>query len=383
VLTSDLPPLPSPPPPQDPEKKLRIGFVSSDLRQHSILYFLEPVLDHLDRTQFEIACYHTCLEEDAVSRRLRGRCALWRHEPRTAPTPLASLIRGDAVDVLIELSGHTDGHRLAAVHMRPAPVQMTWLGYPNTTGVAAVDARIVDSITDPAELGADALATERLLRLDPCFVCYRPPADAPNVEARSAAGPIVFGCFGAMQKVGEACLALWAAALVAVPGSRLLLKNRAMNESAPREVILSRLAARGIGPDRVEMRAWTGEINEHLHTYRDVDIALDTTPYNGTTTTCEALYMGVPVITLAGGVHASRVSASLLSATGLGALVARDPAHFAAIAAATASDRAALGALRSGLRTRVLASPLCDERAYASRFGALLRAAWRERCAAG
>ena len=355
--------------------------MSSDLRQHSILYFLEPLLEHLDRSRFEVVCYHTCLEEDAVSRRLRGLCTLWRHEPRTAPTPLASLIRSDGVDVLIELAGHTDGHRLAAVHMRPAPLQMTWLGYPNTTGVAAVDERIVDSITDPAELDADARATEKLLRLDPCFLCYRPPGDVPAVVPRPIDGPIVLGCFGAMQKVSEPCVALWAAALAAIPGSRLLVKNRAMNEAAPRQLILSRLAAGGIGPERVEMRPWAGEINEHLRVYGEVDIALDSTPYNGTTTTCEALYMGVPVVTLAGQVHAARVGASLLNAAGLGTMVARDPVHFAAIAAATAADRGALAVLRASLRSRVAGSVLCDERAYVARFGGAIRESWRRRCA--
>ncbi len=380
ALAPRLAPLPGPPPrASDPGKMLRVGFLSADLRQHSVSFFAEPLLAGLDRAEFELLCYSTAPGSDEVTQRLRPSFSLWREVESLSPAELASTIRADGVDIAIDLSGHSQGHRLAALSLRCAPLQVTYLGYPNTTGVPAIDARFVDHLTDPP--GAEALATERLARLDPCFLCYSPPADPPPVAPRPPPGPVVFGSFNAMPKLNGPTLALWARALNAVPGSRLLIKNQGLTVPAARERLASALCGAGIGPDRVEFAPWAASMRSHLEAYASVDVALDTTPYNGTTTTCEALLMGVPVITLPGRVHAARVGLSLLSAAGLATLAARDPDHFAALAAAVASDRAALATLRASLRGRLLRSALCDRAGFAARFGAALRGLWRDRCA--
>jgi tetratricopeptide (TPR) repeat protein len=379
VLERDLPRLPPPAPPTPPwsgaeaARRLTLGLVSPDLRVHSIAWFLEPLLEALDRREFRVACYHVGLVTDAVSERLKKLSELWRHVPRLGPTALANMIRADGVDIAIDLAGHTDGHRLAALHMRPARTQLTWLGYPNTTGVRAFDARLVDSLTDPA--GSESLATERLARLDPCFLCYRAPSDAPVPRMPGGAG-IVFGSFSAMSKINDPCAALWARVLERVAGSRLVLKNRSLSAAGVRERVRARLGAAGIPPDRLDLRPWSGSTHDHLSMYGDIHVALDTWPYGGTTTTCEALWMGVPVVTRTGSSHASRVGASLLGAVGLADCVAPDEARYAAIASELASDAARLAGLRAGLRRQVAASPLCDATGYARRFGAALREAW-------
>lgn len=368
LLERDLPrlPLPSPAPHAG---RLTLGFVSPDLRTHSIAWFLEPLLEHLDRRAFRIACYHVGLATDAVTARLRALSDLWRHVPRLGPTDLATQVRADGVDVAIDLSGHTDGHRLAALHLRPARAQLTWLGYPNTTGVRAIDARLVDTTTDPAR--AETVATEKLLRLDPCFLCYRPPAEAP--EPRFPEGPTVFGSFSAMSKINDRCAALWARVLERTPGSRLVIKNESLSSDSVRRRVQSRLARAGLPPERLELRPWLGTTRDHLAAYGDLHVALDTWPYGGTTTTCEALWMGVPVVTFTGPSHASRVGASLLSAVGLRDCVADDDAAYVTLASSLAADRPRLASLRAGLRAQVSASPLQDAPAFARRFAAAVR----------
>lgn len=256
---------------------------------------------------------------------------------------------------------------------------MTAIGYPNTTGLTAIDVRLVDSHTDPS--GDEALATERLLRLDPCFLCYAPPTDAPAPTTPASHAPFTFGSFNAIAKVGDACCALWARALAAVPDARLLLKTKALADDTARAALLDRLARAGISPERVELVPSTATVAEHLALYGRIHVALDSFPYHGTTTTCEALWMGVPVVTRVGDRHAARVGASLLAAVGLEELVANDDDAFAAICARLARDRAALEALRHGLRDRLRTSPLTDADGYRTRFTRAIRALWQERCA--
>jgi predicted O-linked N-acetylglucosamine transferase (SPINDLY family) len=372
-----------------PDRRLTLGFVSSDLRTHSISWFLLPLLANLDRKAFRVACYDTGVKADRVTERLRRLSDVWRNLPRLTPSALSAQIRADGVDIAIDLSGHTAGHRLATLHMRPAPLQVTWLGYPNTTGVRAIDLRIVDAVTDPLmDDGASSerpstVATERLLRLPECFLCYGPPDDAlePTMpEPGGSSGGVVFGSFSTLSKVNDACAALWAKVLGAVPGSRLLLKNRAFATPAVRDRVVRRLAAAGLDPARIEAAAWTDSTADHLAYYRRLHIALDTWPYCGTTTTCEALWMGVPVVTLAGATHASRVGASLLTTTELTDLIARTEEEYVSIAAALAADPARIAALRSSLRERMRRSPLCDAPGFAARFGAALRAEWIKAC---
>jgi protein O-GlcNAc transferase len=362
-----------------PERKLRVGLVSSDLRRHAVASFVGPLLEGGDGERMEMVCYFTGRTADDVTERLAARAAGWRACAEESAPALAEMIRRDRIDILIDLHGHTSGHRLAVFQVEAAPVQATWLGYPNTTGVQRMGYRIVDSLTDPPG-AADELCTERLARIDPCFVCYAPMVELPEIVPRQN-GPMVLGSFGAMAKLGEECLRLWAGALAAAPGSRLVLKNHSLACGAARESLRRRLEELGVAASRVEMLGPAEGLREHMAAYSRVDIALDTFPYNGTTTTCEALAMGVPVATMAGAVHASRVGESLLTAAGLGELVARDAGGFAGIVSELAGDARRLAEFRAGLRERVMGSALGDARAFAGRFEGALRGIWREWCA--
>jgi len=370
---------------KDPERRLRVGFVSPDLRSHSVAFFVEPFFEHHDRRAFEVVAYATGLCDDATSARLRGHAALWRDAAGLTDVGLARLANAERVDVLVDLAGHTLYNSLPAFNLRPAPVQATYCGYPDSTGVSAMGYRIVDARTDPPG-AADTYATERLWRLDPCFLCYRPPEGAPAptrdaAAAGSGSGGVVFGSFNASKKVNRTLIGVWARVLHAVPGSRLLLKAQDFNDPTIPAGMRERFAAHGIGPERLDLLAGTKGIAEHLALYARMDIALDTLPYNGTTTTCEALHMGVPVVTMAGDSHPGRVGVSLLGTLGLDELIAPDVDGYVAIAAALAADPARLASYRSTLRGRLSASPLCDGPGFAARFGDALRGMWRERCA--
>ena len=363
----------------DPERPIRIGLLSGDMRDHSVAFFTEPFMRHPDpRASFEI--FSNCAPgvQDATSRRLRGLAAAW-HDCGHMPHPaIDGLIRSRQIDMLIELGGHSGEPRLLALIEKPAPEVITAIGYPNTTGVPAVDWRLVDAITDPP--GSERFCTERLLRVDPCFLCYTPPTDAPAPAMPDASQPITFGSFNNATKIGPRSVELWARVLRAVPGSRLLMKAQSLKDTTGRKLIIERFAAAGIPEDRLDLVAYSKTREEHLGLYNRVHVALDTVPYNGTTTTCEALWMGVPVITTLGDRHAARVSASLLTAAGHPEWVAKDAADFARIGAALAADRGALATLRSSLRGQVAASALCDRKAYGERFHAAIRACWAKAC---
>ena len=364
----------------EPERPIRVGLLSGDMRDHSVAFFVEPFLRHADpRVSFEIFSNCAPGTQDATSKRLRGYAAAWHdcgHMPHNAIDPL---IRSRNIDVLIELSGHAGEPRLLALIEKPAPVLITAIGYPNTTGVPAIDWRLVDAITDPP--GSEGLCTERLLRIDPCFLCYTAPTQAPEPELPEASQPITFGSFNNATKIGLRSVELWARVLQAVPGSRLLMKAQSLTDTTGRQVIMDRFAAAGITADRLELVAYTKTRDEHLRLYNRVHVALDTVPYNGTTTTCEALWMGVPVLTTLGNRHAARVSASLLHAAGHPELVAADTDALVQLAASLANDRPRLASLRTTLRGRMAASPLMDAPAYAARFHAALRDCWRQWCA--
>lgn len=362
----------------DPERALRIGFVSPDFRRHSVAFFLEPLLECIDRDRFQVVCYHTAVVEDEVTRRFQSRSALWRQVAALPIQDLAHRIADDGIDILVDVAGHTDGARLAVFHMRPAPIQVSYLGYASTTGLAAMDYRIVDNVTDPA--GSERFSSESLFRLDPCFVCYQPPTNAPHVKPRDSGVPLTFGSFNALQKINDPLLVMWGRVLDAVPGSRLLLKSGGLTQQPVRDAVLARLQRLGVDCGRIELLPWVSTAAAHLESYAQVDIALDTFPYCGTTTTCDSLLMGVPVVTLAGEHHAARVGASLLSAIGLEDLIARSPDEFVRIASALASDRGRLFTLRGSLRDRLMTSPLCDVAAYAVRFQDAMRSAWRDAC---
>jgi len=376
-------PLPGRPPIRDasPERQLRIGFVSQDLRRHSVSYFFEPLLRHLDRSSFVPVCYSASAQADDLTERLRSLSSEFRNISSDSDARAVEIIRSDRIDVLIDLSGHTRAHRLEIFHRRPAPVQITYLGYPNITGLASIDARIVDSITDPPSPGESSQGPERLVRIDPPFICYLPTDGAPEVSPRPADRPITFGSFNAIAKLTAPTLRCWGRILAGVPGSRLLIKGRSLADQAARADIEARLLEGGADPARLDLRPDVPSAREHLALYDAVDVALDSFPYNGTTTTCEALWQGVPVISFTGDRHASRVSASLLTSIGCPELIASDVPGYERLAIALAHDQERLALYRATLRERMRASPLCDGSRLAASFGAAIRSLWREACA--
>ncbi len=377
-----------PPKASGPDRPLRIGYLSPDFRDHSVAWFIQPLLAGHDRNAFTPVCFSTTASPDHVTEMLRELCefhdtpciAASPEIPSKAEANLARFIASKNIDVLVDLAGHTGGATLGVLALRPAPLQITYLGYPDTTGLTSIDARFVDARTDPPGPHSDALATEQLVRLDPCFLCYRPRPEAPDVASRPTSGPITFGSFNNIKKISPATLDLWARVLGTVPDSTLLLKGRF---ASPRTEARFRdgLRSRGVAPERVRCLAWTSSTREHLELYSQIDIALDTFPYHGTTTTCEALWQGVPTITLAGDRHASRVGPSLLACAGLSELVARSPDEYVTLAQRVASGREALASMRGTMRERLRQSPLLDERAFCTRFESTVRQLWRQACA--
>ena len=367
----------------DPGRRLRVAFLSPDFREHSVAYFIEPVLRHLDAAEFEIVLYHDHPKTDVVSERLRRHAAVWRQVAGRPDAMLESAIRADAPDVLVDLAGHTGLNRLPLLARRVAPVQINYLGYPNTTGVAAMDYRFVDAWSDPPG-EAEVLATEQLVRLVPTAWTYQPLADAPApVSPPCTTGrPVTFGSFNNFTKATDATLRLWRRVLDATYGSRLVIKAVGLDDPAVAGPVRARLRAAGLDDDRVELLGPTADPAAHLALYGRVDVALDMFPYHGTTTTCEALWMGVPVVTLAGDRHAALVGVSLLNAAGHREWIASSPDDYVRIAAGLAADRARLAALRAGLRDEMRRSPLLDHAGHALRFGAALRDCWRQWCAA-
>jgi predicted O-linked N-acetylglucosamine transferase (SPINDLY family) len=343
------------------DQRLRIGYVSPDFREHSCAKYAAALLRDHDRTRVHVSAYHTSKVADEVTRRLAG---LLKEDEALVQFPpgndagLAEKIRSDGIDVLVDLAGLTTDHRQGMFGLRPAAVQLTYLGYPNTTGLRVYDGRVVDHLTDPS--GTDDSCTEPLQRLGRCFLAYTPAPDLPEVTSRPGDAPIRFVSFNLLAKVSEETLTMWAAVLHAVPGSTMLIKARSTGDESVRQRLLSRFAALGISSDRIETTAYTSTAQDHLKLYQGVDIGLDTYPYNGTTTTCEALSMGIPVITRGGATHASRVGTSLVNAIGYPTWAATDRDGYVAMARSLAADRARLAQIRSGLRTTLLASSLCD-----------------------
>ncbi len=359
--------------------KRRIGFVSADLRSHSVAWFLLPLLETLDRTRFEVYCYSNSPNEDGITERLRAASDGWRPIVGLDDAAAARQVRDDRIDLLVDLSGHSAGHRLGLFRRRPAARQATWLGYPNTTGLAEVDVRLVDAITDPpgaaddrsGDERAQSLASERLLRIAGCFLCYGPPPDAPPVSVRQpdgGASPLVFGSFNNLQKISAATLDLWAAVLAADPGSLLALKAGSLEQPGVQARLRAAFAARAIDPARLRFLPRDAGIPGHLARYGGIDVALDTFPYHGTTTTCEALWMGVEVVSLAGDRHASRVGASLLAAAGCPQYCVTDRDGFVTAALEAARTARADPTARARRRERLTDSLLLDRTRFAAHF---------------
>ena len=354
---------------------LRIGYVSADFGYHVVSFFFEPVVTGHLRNRTEVYCYFTGGTEDAQCARIRSSGVTWRNVSGLDVDGLVALMRADRLQVAVDLSGHTAGNRLEVFARRVASTQVSWLGYPNTTGVPAMDFRLTDTVCDPVGV-ADALHTETLWRLSRCFVVFQPRDDAPSPAPPPVTrnGYVTFGCFNRIEKLTLPALRLWGKVLSAVPGSRLLLKARNLGEANLDASIRARFAAAGGDAARIDLEPATVSYEDHLARYAAVDMALDSYPYCGTTTTCEALWMGVPVLTLAGTTHASRVGASLLAAAGCGSLVCTNVEEYVARAEQLASTPHHLANDRADLRAKLTHSELTD----AAGFVAAIEAAFRE-----
>ena len=331
---------------------LRVGYVSPDFHEHSVAYFLDSVFRRHDPSRIALYAYSDVATPDAVTETLRGYAGEWRNTRLDSDAALFDRIRADGIQVLVDLTGHTGHNRLPVFARRAAPVQVTWLGYGATTGLPQMDYRLTDSLADPE--GAEAWWTESLWRLPGGFLCYAPP-DCPLPEA-AVRDHVTFGSFNNLSKMNPAVIALWARVLNAVPDSRLLLKARQLADPDVGRRMRDAFAEHGIDPSRLEFAARTATRDDHLALYGAVDIALDTFPYNGATTSCEALWMGTPVVTLSGDRSTARYGASLLTHAGYGDWVARSPDEFVAIAAGLARRRPD----RTALRERLAASGLTD-----------------------
>jgi protein O-GlcNAc transferase len=365
-----------------PTRRLRIGYVSPDFRRHSVAFFIEPILKAHHRDEFEIVAYSNVARPDEVTGRIRASCALWRDIYRFNDEQLVEQVRYDQVDILVDLAGHTTGNRLLAFARRPAPVQVTYLGYPGTTGLDAIDYRFTDRWADPAGL-SDNYYSEKLIRLNHGFLCYQTPADAPPVGSRPAqdSRQISFISCNNLPKINSAVIKVWAEILRAVPNSRLILKAEGLGQPEARERVISLFLKSGIGSERLLLHGHIPVFRDHLSIYGQADMALDTFPYNGTTTTCEALWMGVPVITLAGRSHAGRVGVSLLTRLGLEDLIAEGPQQYIEQAVRLANDGARLQEISGQLRERLSKSSVTDARLVTQSIEEAYRAMWRDYCA--
>ena len=352
--------------------RIRVGYLSPDFCDHSVASFLEPLLASHDISRFDIFCYHSHTKEDAVTQRLKSYNNHWHNIAEIDDDAAAELIRSDGINILVELAGHTAWNRLPLLNLRPAPIQVSWLGYPHSTGMLSVDYRITDSMADPLGI-SDQLYTEKLVRLPRTFICYRPPDGFEPFRTLpyQRNGYITFGSFNNFAKVSPAVIKCWRQILTMVPDSRLLLKSAVFTEETACQIIAQRL---DLPLNRLIMIGSTPDRTSHLALYSQVDIALDTFPYNGTTTTCEALYMGVPVVTVLGDHHAARVGASILGTVGVGELVAGSADGYIDKAIELAHDIPRLVWFRQHLPGLMANSPLMDQ----DRFTAAMEAAYRQ-----
>jgi predicted O-linked N-acetylglucosamine transferase (SPINDLY family) len=363
---------------KDPQRRLRIGYLSGDFRYHVVTLFMLPVLERHDRSAYEVYCYSTTDVADNYTRQISARADVWRDAAGLSSAQLAEGIAGDEIDILVDLAGHSGGPQLAAMAQRPAPVQATWLGYLNTTGLTRIQYRISDRFADPPGT-TDRYHTESLVRLPHSQWCYRPFISLPLATTPPCAkkGFITFGAFHQAMKISPAARRLWAQILAQVPDSRLLVigvpKGRAEDD------LRRDLAGRGIGRERITTVPYAS-LEEYLRGFEAVDIALDTMPYSGGTTTCDALWMGVPVVTVPGSRSVSRSAASVLSAVGVPEWIAPSAEEYVRRAVRFADERDLLAELRGSLRERMRASPLMDQERFTRDLEQAYREMWRKWC---
>jgi predicted O-linked N-acetylglucosamine transferase (SPINDLY family) len=363
---------------RDPDRRLRIGYVSTDLRDHPVAFFIENLISNHDPKQVEVFVYYAGPRPDAVTQRFMRLVPNWRNIASYDDARAADAIRQDRIDILVDLSGHTAGSRLMIFTRKPAPIQINYLGYPDTSGLAAMDYRLTDGYADPVGK-TERFHSEHLIRLPKTFAIYRPPDAAPPVGPLPAAnrGFVTFGSFSTASKIGDSVLRAWTEILHRVADSRLLIMAKGITDPTLQRRLRKPFDDRGIARDRLRFVARRPFV-DYLALHREVDILLDTFPVNGHTVTCHAIWMGVPPVTLAGETHIQRLGASVLNNLDLPELIASSPQEYVEIAVRLAGDLPRLDRLRSGMRERFSASPLARGREFAAEFESACRQAWRQ-----
>lgn len=364
-----------------PKARLKVGYLSADFKTHSVAFFIESVLEQHDVEKFEIFAYYLGPESDAVTERISSKVEHFRPVHGLQPEEIAHKIAEDGIDIAIDLGAHTTSKLLEALLFRPAPIQISWLGYPNTTGVSAIDYRITDAIADPPGTG-DTWNSEKLLRLPDCFHCYRPeqyiPFDPTPAYRRN--GFVTFGSFNVLPKLSASCLSAWARIINGTPKSRLLIKTRYLRDPSAQSHLFAQFKSHGLPENRIIIASDQARWSDHLLRYREIDIALDPFPYNGTTTTCEALWMGVPVLTFTGDRHAARVGTSLLTTIRHPELIAENQEAYIAQAIQLANTPEELDDLHARLHDDMARSPLCNAVRFVAHLESTYQAAWKNYC---
>jgi protein O-GlcNAc transferase len=366
---------------RDPERTLRVGYVSPDFRRHPVAFFMEPVLHRHDRQVVESFCYAQVASPDAYTERLKAAAGNWLNTCGMTDEQLAEQIRADRIDILVDLAGHTAKNRLLVFARKPAPVQVSYLGYPNTTGLAAIDYRLTDTVADPVD--EPPLYVERLIRMSAGLCCYRPFDDTPAVSPLPSRerGYITFGSTHSLAKLNSRVMEWWGRILSEMPNARLLVCRNSLT-GATKDYFREQFAEHGCDIERVEFRGGvTLGGDKHWPIYSEIDISLDAFPWCGHTTACESLWMGVPIVTLYGDRHAGRMVASVLTSLGMTDWIARTPDDYVALAVRMAHDRQRLTELRANLRQRMRESPLCDGQTFTRGMEAAYREMWKEWCA--
>lgn len=360
-------------------RPIRIGYVSGDFLHHSVAYFLEPVFKFYNKQKFEVFCYSNIPQGDNVTELLKASVNNWIDIYGMSDEQVANQIRKDGIDVLVDLGGHTAGNKLLVFARKPAPIQVSWLGYPNTTGLDTIDYRIVDKYTDPEGV-TDKFYTEKLIRMPECFSCFKPMTDIVEVNELPSLknGYITFGSFNNVSKITPGVLELWSKIILTVPNSKLMLKYDILLADSVKKRVYDLFEQYGVSRERVDLVGHMASYEDHLKCYNNIDIALDPFPYNGTTTSCEALYMGVPVITLEGDRHVSRTTSSQLHNIGLSEFIATTKDEYVNIAELMSHKVEFLNTLRLQLRERVKFSPLMDGERFTKNLEIVYQDMWKK-----
>ena len=362
---------------RDIKSKLRIAYISPDFHTHSVAYFIEPLLKAHDKKNIEIFGYYNNSVFDETNERIQTYFDQWTNISDMQDKQVADKIFEDEIDILVELAGHSANNSLPILYQKPAPIQVTWLGYPNTTGLSAVDFRITDSLADP-EGAADLVHSETLIRLKNGFLCYEGDSKVPvhNEIPYDTNGFFTFGSFNNYVKVTPEVIEAWAQILIAVPKSKLILKSSQFADKDTKGRCIKLFKKQGVSKERLDLVAMLPNPNDHMSFYGQIDLALDPFPYNGTTTTFEALWMGVPTLTLSGKVHASRVGESILSRVGLQSFVSYSKDEYIQLAKLKSESLDDLRNLRVSLRATMMSSPLCDQQDFAKKMENAYRLMW-------